>query len=291
MEDNKISKNIDFENGEDISYHQIKKEYRKKMIKFLPYLTAILIIIVIHFSLIYPFLLIPGEGATITGFSPYRFNITINWSVFSVGAFVIFYLLKIAFMRVTPSLSNSIRNDISNLGFIIQEKRKSWILFLILNSISVLILFLIEFGIISFNNAIINMAFKVILIIYLFVSILVPILWRFLYDRIKIVLKDKYHISIKPYYKVRKSYAEDLELIGIFLTSNKITNRFNKTKKKLYRQISGDRWLPREKKSVVSKYKLSPFLRFYEFSTPKNFKNQFLNIVLALQEWDTNVKN
>lgn len=289
MKEHNTSKELDFglNDNESKPYYKIKTEFRKKGRKLLTYIFVILIIFVIHFALIYPIYLIPDEGVFISGLTPYRFNLTINWTVFSISTFGIFYLIKIVFMKFTPSLKEQIINDINILGFKFQEKRQSWILFLILNSISGLLLFLIELDIISVNNPIITMLFKWVLIAFLCISILVPIFWRIFYDGLKIKLKDKYHVSINPYYKIGKKDAKDSKLIGIFLTSNKIFNKFNKNKKKLYIQITSARWLPRKRKTIVSKYGLSPFLRFYEFSTPLNFQKQFLNIVLALQEWDT----
>ncbi|MFX1378677.1 MAG: hypothetical protein ACFFA4_06250 [Promethearchaeota archaeon] len=288
MEENEPSTEIDIEFNEIVSnpYHRIKVEYRKIGIKILRYLSIILIIFIIHFTLIYPVFLIPSKGVVITGLHPYRFNLSINWAIFSIGAFLIFYLLKIVIMRVTPLLKQQIYNDINDLGFIIQEKRKSWIIFLILNSISIVSLFLVEFDILSFNPPPINTLFTGILAFYLFLSIIIPIIWRFYYDGLIIPLKSKYHISINPSYKIGKIKNKDSQLIGIFLTSNRIANKFSKRKKTIYTNIIEDRWLPRKRKSIISKYSLTPFLRFYEFSTPLNFQRQFLNISLALKEWD-----
>jgi hypothetical protein len=291
MEDDKTSDVIDFDYDENISksYHKIKMEYQKKGKWIITILSAILITLIIYFTTIYPIYLIPDEGATITGLSLYRFNFTINWTIFSIGTFTIFYLLKILFMRITPFLQEQIKNEVNALGFSIQEKRRSWILFLILNSISILLLFLIELNIIFINHPVFNALFKVILLVYLFISFLIPIFWRFSYDGLIIRLKEKYYISINPYYRIRKIKAEDSQLIGIFLFSNKIANKFDKYKKSLYNQISESRWLPRKRKSITSKYGLNFFLRFYEFSTPVNFQKQFLNIVIALREWDEKV--
>ncbi|MFX0039965.1 MAG: hypothetical protein ACFFAB_11565 [Candidatus Heimdallarchaeota archaeon] len=288
MEENITSKNLDFEYSEDdtYSYQKIKTEYRKKAIRIVSVLSVFLIIVVIHFTLIYPIYLIPDQGTVITGLTPYRFNLTINWTIFSIGAFTIFYLIKIILMRVTPFLKEHIKSDVNALGFKIRENRKSWILFLSLNGISVICLFLIELDIINFNNSALNALFKGFFTFYLFISILIPILWRFSHDGLNVTLKDKYYVSINPYYKIRKIKDKDSDLIGIFMTSNKISIKFNKNKRKLYTQISESRWLPRNTNSIVSKFGLSPFLRFHEFSTLLNFQKQFLNIALALKDWD-----
>lgn len=280
--------NLKLEYDENISYsyHKIKKEYRKKVINLLTYSSVLLITVIVYFTLIYQLYRIPGEMFTLAIFTPIRFNLTLNWTVFSFSVFTIIYLIKIVIMRITPSLKEQIRYDINVLGFNLQEKRFSWIIFLSLNSISILFLVLIEFNIINFNNTFLNSFFNGLFIVYLFISLLIPVLWRFSHDGLFIILKGKYRVSINPFYKISKINPKDSQLIGISLTSNKIVNKFSKNKKNLYLQIVESRWLPRKRKSIVSKYSFSPFLRFYEFSTPLNFQKQVLNIVLALQDWD-----
>lgn len=291
MNQNNSSIKIDIIYDENFpnSYNKIKSEYRKITFKLLRYLIIILIILIIHFSIIFPIFLIPEEGVSISGLTPYRFNLTINWSIFTIGVFLSFYLIKIVFLRITPFLKRHILNEIRSIGFEIQEKRKSWIVFLTLNSISMILLFITELNLIIFANPYYYSIFQGVLIVFLFICILVPILWRFSFDGLIINLKDKYHIFINPYYKIRNIKDKDSQLIGIFLTSNKIALKLSKEKKVLYSQISETRWLPRKRRSIVSKYGLSPFLRFYEFSTPINFQKQFLNIVLALQDWEAKI--
>ena len=286
------SNKLEFEDDKSTSdsYRIIRSEYFNRGIKRLIYFFAVILIIIVHFTVIYPFYLISDNGSGISTLHPSNFSFTINWTLFSIGAYLIFYLIKLALVRVTPSLKKYINSEIKNIGFKIEEKRKSWISFLILNSISVLLLFLMELKVIYFNNPFFNTLFRGFLILYLFISIIIPIIWRLYYDGLIIDLKGNYQVFLNPYYRIRKKKIKDYQLIGIYLTSNRIAFKFNKNKKRLYTKIAGIRWLPRKRKSTISKYGLSPFLRFNEFSTPLNFQKQFLNIVLALEEWDRKKK-
>ncbi|MFX1310840.1 MAG: hypothetical protein ACFE8C_14170 [Promethearchaeota archaeon] len=283
---------LDFEDENDISksYNTIKTEYHKKGKKLLLYLFTALFIVIIHFTVIYPIYLISDSSASISGLKLYNFPLTINWTIFSTGIYLILYVIRVALMRITPSLKDHIINEINNIGFKIQEKRNSWIYFLILNGLSVLLLFLIELKVISFNNPVLYTLFRVLFIIYLAIAFVIPIMWRFYYDGLIVKLKGNYKVFIQPYYKIRNIKAEEHQLIGIYLSSNNIAIKFNNIKKKLYGRIAEDRWLPRKRKSILSKCRFTLFLKFHEFSTPSNFQKQFLNIVLALQDWDVQSK-
>jgi hypothetical protein len=193
-------------------------------------------------------------------------------------------------MRVTPSLNEHISNEINEMGFKIQKKRKSRIAFFVLNILAIAVLILLDLEIINFDNTVFDLFFKGILIVYLFISIFIPIVWRFSYDGLSVKLKDNYQVFLNPYYRIRKSKVKIYQLIGIYLKSNRIAFKFNKHKKAIFKKIVRKRWLPRKSKSFISKFGLSPFLRFIEFSTPSNIHKQFLNIVLAIQEWDITKK-
>jgi hypothetical protein len=222
----------------------------------------------------------------ITGLRPFSFTFTLNWTIFSGGTFLIIFLTKIISLRVTPSLKEHIKNEINSVGFKIQDKKTSWIVFLILNSISILLSFLIEAKMIIFNGPLLTSFLTIVFIIYMVIGLSIPIIWCFSYDGLIVKLKDKYQIFIHPSYKVQKNEDKVSQLIGIYLTSNKIAMKFNSNEKKIYKRIAEDRWLPRKRISTISKYRWSPFLKFYEFSTPSNLQKQFLNIIFALQEWD-----
>ena len=288
---NKSNEQLDFENEKNSidSFNTIRAEYFKKRIKWLIYVLVVVISITVHFTIIYPVYLISDNGIGVSTLQPYTFSFTINWALFSTGSYLIIYFIKSMMMRVTPSLKQYIYSEINNIGFKVQEKRKSGITFLILNCISVLIILLFELRVIYFNSLLFANLFKGILVIYLFISLIIPIIWRVSYDRLSVKLKKKYHINIIPNYRIRKFKNQNYQLLGIYFTSNRIASKFNKNNKRLYNKIAESRWLPRKRKSFISKYSMSIFLRFNEFSTPNNFQKQFLNVVLALQEWDATI--
>lgn len=288
--ENQFELSLDDEQNISKSYNRIRKEYCKKGKKYFITFIVVLTIILIHFGIINPIYLIPNAGTGISGLQLYKFPLSINWTILSASVYIIFYFVKLAFMRATPSLKDYISNEIYNLGFKLQEKKKSRILFFIMNSLSVLILILVELKIIHFNNSIIHTLFKSLFIIYLVMTSIIPILWRFYYDGLIVKLKANYQIFITPYFKLRKKNVEDQQLIGLYLTSNNIAVRFNNKNRTLYKRIVEDRWLPRKRRFTFSIFKANLFLKFYEFSTPLNFQKQFLNIILALQDWDMNVK-
>jgi len=267
------------------SYSIIRSEFLLKGFKQLIYFFIVLVIIVIYSIIIYPLYLRPDNDIGISTLQPKNFNFTINWTIFSIGTFLIFYIIKVALTRNTTSLKEYIKHEISSIGFKIQQQKKSWILFFILNCFSILYVFLLELELIDFKTSTLTIL-KGCLITYLTFSLIIPLLWLFLYDRLAVKLKGNYKILIEPYFRILKKKIKEYHLIALYLRSNKLAFRFNKYKERLYISIAENRWLPRKKKSLISKYGLNLFMRFYEFSTPLNLQNQFLNIVLALQDWE-----
>ncbi|MFW9952796.1 MAG: hypothetical protein ACFFKA_21960, partial [Candidatus Thorarchaeota archaeon] len=84
-------------------------------------------------------------------------------------------------------------------------------------------------------------------------------------------------------YNLIKRRTKSPYFLGILLTSNKLCSKFSKSGQDIFSYISEYRWLRRKKTSIVS-----PYLQFQEFSIPVNFQKQFLNIVMALNEWENN---
>ncbi|TFG23193.1 MAG: hypothetical protein EU533_03425 [Promethearchaeota archaeon] len=258
----------------------IRKEFMKKSIYSLIYIVIILAVYILYLIITYQSELF-GNNSIINTISHSVFSkATIAWVLFSTTTFLIIYLIKLLSIKFTPSLISFIKKESTNIGFEFEKKYDSGLLFLLLNSISICILIYMDFGVIQFENPNISIMFQVIFSIYLILSLVIPVIWALLNDKYIIKLKENFFILFDFQFKIRSSKEEDSYLVGIHLTSNKLTSRFDKCGRIIYSRISQRRWLSRKKKSI-----LNPYLYFHEFSTPINFQKQFLNMVLALNEW------
>ncbi|MFX0049412.1 MAG: hypothetical protein ACFE8G_14815, partial [Candidatus Hermodarchaeota archaeon] len=140
-----------------------------------------------------------------------------------------------------------------------------------------------DMRIIQFNNTFWSVFFQNSFFIYLLTSLIFPIVFIFRNDKFAIKIKDNVFVLCNLHYNIRKNKEYDPNLLGIILTSNRLCSRFDKSGKYIHSRISEDRWLIRTEPSAIS-----PFLHFEAYSVPFNFQKQFLNIVLALNEWENN---
>ena len=258
----------------------IRKEYFKKSIHSLTYIVIILAIYILYLMITYQSELF-GDNVIINMISHSVFsNLTIAWVLFSTTIFLIIYLAKLLYLKFTPSLISFIKQESTSIGFEFEKKHDSGLLFMLLNSISYCILIYMDFDVIQFKNPNIGILFQVVFSMYLVLSVVIPIIWALLIDKYVIKLKDNYFILLDFQFRTRKPTEEDSNLVGIHLTSNKLSSRFDKCGRIIHSRISQRRWLSRKRKSIFN-----PYLYFREFSTPINFQKQFLNMVLALHEW------
>ncbi|MFX1590731.1 MAG: hypothetical protein ACFFC1_21570 [Promethearchaeota archaeon] len=281
---------IYFEDEESIinSLKVIKSEYFKKAIKaffcILFILTIYLIYLILWFQ---PNIFLPNN-TTLEITSTIRkisFNLTTGWAFFSISIFITAYLIKLIRMKFTPSLICFMKKEVHNIGLKFQKRFASSSLFLMLNSGAVALLIYIDFGIIQLDGSYISNVIQSLIILYLILSITIPVIWIFVNDKFVAKLKQNFFVLFEFHYKIRKKRGYDPNLVGIYLTSNRLCSRFNKSGKEAYSKISEIRWLPRKGKT---NFELNPYLHFHEFSAPVNFQKQFLNITLALNEWDEN---
>ncbi len=282
---------LNFENKQGMfdSAKIIRSEYLKKALKSIACIIAILTVALSYLIFGYlPYLnndsfnyLISGIYSS--GSNIFPLNLTLSWSLFSTSIFLIIYLLRAINLKFTPSLIRYIEQETKHIGFEFKKSFESMGLFIILNVVSIVILFYIDVNVIQFTNTKLSLLFRNSFVIYLFISIALPIIWIFRNDKFLIKVKDNVFIQCDLHYNLSKKEDCDPNLLGIILTSNRLCSKFDKSGKYIYSKISETRWL---KKNDISA--ISPFLHFQEFSVPYNFQKQFLNITLALNEWENN---
>jgi len=282
---------LNFENKQGMfdSAKIIRSEYLKKALKSIACIIAILTVALSYLLFVYlPYLDSNSFNYLISGTYPsgsnrFPLDFTLTWLLFSTSIFLIIYLLRAINLKFTPSLIRYIERETKHIGFEFKKRFESMGLFIILNVVSIIILFYLDIKIIQFNNIYLSILFKNMFIIYLFMSITLPIIWIFRNDKFVIKVKENVFIQCHLHYNLRKKEGYDPNLLGIILTSNRLCSKFDKSGKYIYSKISENRWLKKKDNSAIS-----PYLHFQEFSVPYNFQKQFLNITLALNEWENN---
>ncbi len=286
---NKFLSEVNFENKKSASafIKIIRSEYLKRRYRAFLYIITIFIFYIIYLLLSYQFKIINIDRRYSLGSQQFNLlNRIITWSFFCITIYFIFYFFKLGYQKSSPTLANFIKNEVNNLGFKIQRGYKTGIYFFIFNSISIIFFILIETGVIYSYNYVLNILIFNLILLYIFSSLMFPIIWGVLHDAFYVKLKKKYSIQFHFQYNIKKSEEYEFQTMGIYMTSNRLCSKLNKERIKLYNEISETRWLPRKGKFTALFFGNNPFLYFHEYSTPLNFQKQFLNIVLALREWD-----
>jgi len=285
----KRDSNLNFEDEQGISnsIHLLKSEFLMKTIKASIYISLILLICLGYILLDFKPKIVFLNYIQIANFRPYslNLNLTIGWTLFSSSIFLIFYLIKYIRLKFTPSLLKYIKEELNYIGFDFQKKYTSGLLFVLLNSISIVFMIYMDFEVLVFDNTIFSIFMRNLIIGYLVFSLVLPIIWIGLNDKYVVKIKENIFILFDFQYPIIKRKDHSPTLLGISLSSNRLCSRFNKPGKNAHTKICEIRWLPRNGNKVQ---KLSPFLHFHEFSVPINLQKQVLNIILALHEWDNN---
>jgi len=282
---------LNFENEQSMfdSLKIIRSEYREKTLKSIACIIAILTVVLNYLIFVYlPYLnntsfnfLISGMNLSIRKIFP--LDLTLSWLLFSTSIFLIVYLIKTMYLKFTPSMIRYIKRETKHIGFEFKKRFESVGLFIILNLVSIFILFYLDTKALHFDNTYLSILFRNTFVIYLIMSITLPIVWIFIND--KFVIKVKENVFVQCNLRCNLSKKEDYNpnLVGIILTSNRLCSKFDKSGKYIHSKISEKRWLKKKDNSSIS-----PYLHFQEFSVPYNFQKQFLNITLALSEWENN---
>ena len=283
---------LNFEDEQSLkeSVKIIRSEYIKKALKSILYIAIVLSVAITYLLFAYlPYMeenffanLLVAESFS-PGGNSFPLNLTLSWTLFSTCIFLIVYFFRISQVKFTPSLIKYIERETKYAGFEFIKKIESVGLFMVLTAVSIAILFYIDIRFIQFNNTNLSIFFQHSFFVYLLVSLILPIVFIFRNDKFAIKIKDNVFVLCNLHYNLRKNKEYDPNLLGIILTSNRLCSKFDKSGKYIYSKISENRWLIRSEPSTIS-----PFLHFEEYSVPFNFQKQFLNIVLALNEWENN---
>jgi hypothetical protein len=215
--------------------------------------------------------------------SGFPLNLTLSWTLFSTSIFLIVYVFRLGQVKFTPSLIRYIERETEYAGFEFIKKIESVGLFMILTAVSITFLFYVDTRIIQFDNSFWSVFLRNSLLVFLIVSLILPMVFIFRNDKFAIKVKDNVFVLCNLQFNIRRNKQYDPNLLGIILSSNRLCSKFDKSGKFIYSRISEDRWLIRNEPSTIS-----PFFHFEAYSVPINFQKQFLNIVLALNEWENN---
>ncbi len=285
-----VELNFEDEQGFKDSVKTIRSEYIKKAAKSIIYVSIVLTIVLSN--LLYGYLpyieksfftgLLATESSSSGGYV-LSLNLTLSWTLFSSSIFFIIYYIKVSQVKFTPSLIRYIERETKYAGFEFRKKIESVGSFLVLSVVSIVILFYIDTRLIQFDHSFWSIFFRYSFLMYLLLSLVLPIVFIFRNDKFVIKVKDNVFVLCDLNLNLRKKKEYDPNLLGIILTSNRLCSKFDKSGKYIHSKISENRWLIRNEPSTIS-----PFLYFEEYSVPFNFQKQFLNIVLALNEWENN---
>ena len=285
-----VELNFEDEQSFKDSVKTIRSEYIKKAAKSIIYVSIVLTIVLSN--LLYGYLpyieknfftgLLATESSSSMGYV-FSMNLTLSWTFFSTSIFYIIYFIKSSQVKFTPSLIRYIERETKYAGFEFRKKIESVGSFLVLTTVAITILFYIDTRLIQFNNTFWSVFFRYSFFVYLLASLVLPIVFIFRNDKFVIKVKDNVFVLCDLHLNLRKKKEYDPNLLGIILTSNRLCSKFDKSGKYIHSKISENRWLIRNEPSTIS-----PFLYFEEYSVPFNFQKQFLNIVLALNEWENN---
>jgi len=216
----------------------------------------------------------------------YLFDQIVFWFLFIL--FLLVHFLLLSYKRFSPTLVKFLKRELQVLGFKMLRKYKTGLSFFLFNSLS--IIFLMNIGISYSPNYVVTSLNIRLLLIYIFLSITIPILRGILHDKFIIKLKSPYFVRLDLQCKLIKRKEVESRMIRIFMTSNKLWSKSSDSGFKIHKEISEKRWLPRKGMFTFSSYSLGLYLYFHEYSTPINFKDHFLNIVSAIRDWDTAIK-
>ena len=268
---------INFENKENTTqfFTLIKTEYLKKLYQTYFWLILLVIMYVVYQLFTTPF------NQTITIFIMDQVIICLLFSFY-----LLIHFFKLTYARFTPTITSFLEKELSILDYKIQRKYKIRLSNFLFICFSIIVFIFFTIGIYySYNNNVISLIIR-LLIVYIFVGITIPILRGKLHDIFLVNLRNSYFVQIELQLKLIKHKEVESQMVKIFMTSNKLGPKADQSGHALYNKISEKRWLQRKDNKILPRFISRNYLFFYEYATLINFKEQILNVVSAIREWD-----
>ena len=281
MDHNSISPELNVDNSkENIEFNNlIKKEYFTMLFRVFFIVIIIFLISVIYYMLSYQLFI-----STLS----LVFDQIVSWLIFLV--YLLIHFSQITITRFSPTLINYINEELKNLDFEIHRKYKIGLKFFLFNIFTLFLFVLVNLAVNTSNDYYITSLIIRLIIIYIFLSLAIPMLRGVFHDQFLVKLKRPYFVQIEFQFKLIKHVEAESQMVRFYMKSNKLGLKSDEYKYKLHKEISEKRWLPKKSNQGFPKFQISSKLRFYESSSPKNFKEHFLNIISAIREWDNMIK-
>ena len=281
MDHNSISPELNVDNSkENIEFiNLIKKEYFTMLFRVFSIIMIIFLISVIYYMLSYQLFI-----STLS----LIFDQIVSWLIFLV--YLLIHFSQITITRFSPTLINYINEELKNLDFEIHRKYKIGLKFFLFNIFTLFLFVLVNLAVNTSNDYYITSLIIRLIIIYIFLSLAIPMLRGVFHDQFLVKLKRPYFVQIEFQFKLIKHVEAESQMVRFYMKSNKLGLKSDEYKYNLYKEISEKRWLPKKSNQGFPKFQISSKLRFYESSSPKNFKEHFLNIISAIREWDNMIK-
>ncbi|MFX1568769.1 MAG: hypothetical protein ACFFCV_10440 [Promethearchaeota archaeon] len=282
MDHNSLSQELNVDNSkENIEFiNLIKKEYFTMLFRVFSIIMIIFLISVIYYMLSYQ-LFISNLSLI--------FDLIVSWLIFIV--YLLIHFSQITISRFSPTLINYVNEELKHLDFEINRKHKIGLKFFMFNSFTLFLFILVNLGINISNDYYITSLIIRLIIIYIFLSLAIPILRGVFHDYLLLKLKRPYSVQIDFQFKLIKHVEAESQMVRIYMKSNELGLKSDENKFNIYKRISEKRWLLKKTKRDFPFFLFRPKFRFYESSSPKNFNEHLLNIIAAIREWDIMIKN
>ncbi|MEJ2280064.1 MAG: hypothetical protein P8Y70_20295, partial [Candidatus Lokiarchaeota archaeon] len=173
---------------------KVRSEYISNLLTCIISITLLILINIIYFMFLWnasthPKLLFQTSNTNKSIFDVIFLNLSLNWLFFSMSTYFIMYLLRIAFFKFTDSFIKYLENELEKLDLKLQKRHISEKAFFVMNSFAILILGLIDLKIINFGSISNSEFLESLLIFYLAISIIIPIIFHFFFNKLRVKLK------------------------------------------------------------------------------------------------------